>query len=124
MKRKGIAVPGAKLLKWHFVFFVVFTAVHLMSILATFEYPGNRDIPFAMFKTFIVERMHYIILWSGILLVHFGVQELRQWWLLRTYDQQRNLFTRSDRGYGERLTDVFLVEEVNILPQEQGTRKS
>lgn len=114
MKRKRFAIPDISILKWHAFFFVLFTVFLWMSVLATIEYPGNAEVPFEVFKPFLVERMGMNILWGVVLLTHFGARAVQDMLMQRTLRlDSPNLI---DEAYGERMQrigddDVVLIDE-------------
>jgi hypothetical protein len=103
MKNKRIFVPGMQILKWHLLLFVLVTSLHWLSVLATFQYPDNRALPFEIFRGFILERIGYTLVWAVLLVAHFGIQELRGFLLQRAYDKQPDPFTQSDKPYPKQL---------------------
>ena len=114
MKHKRFTVPDISFLKWHAFFFVLFTVFLWMSVLSTFSYPGNANVPFEAFKPFLIERMSINILWGVVLLAHFGVRAVQDMLLQRTLRlDSPNLL---DEDYAKRLRitgddDVVLIDE-------------
>jgi hypothetical protein len=101
MKRKRFTVPDISILKWHAFFFVLFTVFLWMSMLSTFSYAGNAEVPFVAFKPFLIERMGMNILWGVMLLAHFCVRAVQDMLMQRTLRlDSPNLI---DEAYGRRL---------------------
>lgn len=116
MKSKHISVPGREALKWHLLIFVVVTSVHWLTILATFEHPDNRELPFEIFRGFIVERTSYTLIWGVLLLAHFGIQELRTFLLHRAYEHDP--FIPASKPNNERLKYNRQPDEFPLLEED------
>lgn len=76
MKRKSIAVPGRALFAGHVIAFISLTLLIVYSLIATLTYPGNAEVPFAVFRPFIIERLGWILLLGGLLLGHYAARQV------------------------------------------------
>lgn len=90
MKRKSLFLPGAALIKWHAVIYIVFTVALWWSVMSTLNYPGNTDVPFSAYQPFILNRIGVTILWGLVFLAHFAFQQMRGW----RHDQARQSHLR------------------------------
>ncbi len=103
MKQKQLPFKNAAFFKWHLLLFVTFTVGLWLSVLATFEYPGNATVPFEAFKPFLVERMTFNIVWGLLLLIHFGVYQLQSIRQMRAYRTHLDSIKTMDIQIGQRL---------------------
>lgn len=116
MKRKGPYIPGSFLLKWHAIAFALFTVALWMSVLATFEYPANLGLDFAVFKPFLVERMQLNIVWGMLLLAHFTLHQFQLVMHLREQvDQLSALVPVQDLLARRRLRDVLPADQAPLF---------
>jgi hypothetical protein len=79
MKRKRTPSAG-NFLKIHTLLFTIFVVFMSYSMSATFDYSGNANLSFDMFKFFVIERVTLMQLWGVVLLFHFGIHYLRNGW--------------------------------------------
>jgi hypothetical protein len=116
MKRKGPYVPGSFVMKWHAIAFAVFTVALWMSVLATFEYPANVDLDFAVFKPFLVERMQINIVWGMLLLAHFTLHQFQLMLHLREQVAQLTaLAPVQELLAGRRLHDILPADQAPLF---------
>lgn len=121
MKQKRLPFANALLLKLHILAFAAFTVMLWMSVIATFNYPGNAEGSFEVFKLFLVERMSVNIFWGLILLMHLGLHQFQNMLQMRAYRTHINSINHIQENYGQRLADDFNSDEITVETLESNT---
>ena len=79
MKRKSLFVHGDVLIKWHALIYIVFTVGLWWSVMSTFNYPGNVDVPFSAYQGFILSRIGVTMFWGLVFILHFASHQMRSY---------------------------------------------
>lgn len=97
MKQKRFQPPRSSLLRWHLIGFTLLVLLATYSVVAEITYPGNADIPFAILRPLIMERLSLILLVGATVVVHFIVQQSYAYLRFRAYqDVQRSMMRLPD----------------------------
>ena len=121
-KRKGSRrISGEVVLKAHLVLYVVCMVMLGLSSLATFTYPGNADISFAVFRPMVINHITVAVLWGMIVLAHVVEQQVRGF--LHRRAQRRHLNTIYTSNH-KRLVDDYEVEDDDVFYDDAPKVKS